>query len=113
LVVLCLTGVPLCALGARWLGGKDPQSVVWDEIVSIPITFFLVSAAHLGRPEVLVTGFALNRLFDTWKPPPVRQFERLPAGLGIMADDVMAGVYSCLSLHLLLACHMLPWSGGG
>jgi phosphatidylglycerophosphatase A len=64
----------------------------------LPVTFFL----HPVRdPAVLVAGFLLFRLFDILKPPPVRQFEKLPAGWGIMADDLAAGVYANLSLWLV------------
>lgn len=112
ILVLCLAGIPLCTHAARQLGGKDPGSVVWDEIVSVPITFFLLPLEDWSRPGILLTGFLLNRLFDISKPPPARQLERLPAGLGIMADDWAAGVYSCLSLHVLLNW-ILPRLVGG
>ena len=99
-VVLGLIGIPICTQAARDLGGmKDPGPVVLDEIFSIPITFLWVPLNHWGT---LAAGFALHRLFDITKPPPARQLERLPQGLGIMADDWAAGIYSCLSLHLLL-----------
>ena len=61
---------------------------------------------HAGRRAALSTGratwlaFALFRLFDIWKPPPVRQLEALPGGSGINLDDVMAGVYAALVLLL-------------
>ena len=76
--------------------------MVFDEIASLPITFFAVS---FERWEVIVLGFVLFRLFDILKPPPARQLEQLPDGLGIMADDWMAGIYSNLVLHAIL------WSG--
>lgn len=97
---LCAIGVPICTRAARDLGGrKDPGSIVLDEIASVPITFFLVPLDSLA---VVVAGFALHRLFDVTKPPPTRAIERLPEGLGIMADDWMAGVYSNIALHLLI-----------
>jgi phosphatidylglycerophosphatase A len=43
----------------------------------------------------------LFRIFDIWKPPPVRRLERLPGGLGVMADDLLAGVYAALVLSLM------------
>ena len=104
--VICLAGIPICTIAARQLGGlKDPGCIVLDEIASLPITFFLVPREILQRPWVLIVGFALHRLFDITKPPPARQLERLPTGLGIMADDWAAGVYSCLALHAIL------WTG--
>jgi phosphatidylglycerophosphatase A len=107
IVGLALAGIPLCAVAASRLQLKDPSSVVFDEIVSVPITFLL--APLRGPPFyvalVLLIGLALNRLFDIWKPPPVKQLERLPGGLGVMADDWAAGAYGLASLQLLL------WSG--
>jgi len=105
IAVVCAVGVPICTRAARALGGgKDPGAIVFDEIASLPITFFV---APLGSWRVVVAGFLLHRVFDILKPPPARQLERLPEGLGIMADDWMAGVYSCLALHLLLASGLL------
>jgi phosphatidylglycerophosphatase A len=106
IAALCLMGIPICTIAARQLGGlKDPGAIVLDEIVSLPITFSFVPHVVLERPLVLLLGFVLHRLFDITKPPPARQLERLPDGLGIMADDWAAGVYSCLALHAIL------WTG--
>ena len=76
-------------------GRKDPGHIVVDEVVGQWIT--LAGAAELNWKSCLI-GFALFRLFDIWKPPPVRQLEALPRGVGIMADDVMAGVYGAVVL---------------
>jgi phosphatidylglycerophosphatase A len=103
IIAICAAGIPLCTAAVRKLGGpKDPGCIVFDEIASLPITFFLVPNEQFQQPAVLVAGFLLHRLFDITKPPPARQLEHLPEGLGIMADDWAAGVYSCLVLHLLL-----------
>jgi phosphatidylglycerophosphatase A len=100
ILAICSLGIPICTAAVRKLGGrKDPGCVVFDEIASVPITLFL---APVEQPSVLVAGFLLFRLFDITKPPPARQLERLPEGLGVMADDWAAGVYSCLALHGLL-----------
>jgi phosphatidylglycerophosphatase A len=80
---------------ARVGGRKDPQIVVVDEVMGVWVT--LAGATTLNWKSWLL-AFALFRLFDIWKPPPVRQFERLQGGLGIVADDVMAGVYGALVL---------------
>jgi phosphatidylglycerophosphatase A len=101
--------VPICTIAAEQLGGKkDPGAIVLDEIVSLPVTFFLVERELLVHPLVMLIGFGLHRLFDITKPPPARQLERLPNGLGIMADDMAAGVYSCIALHLIL---LTGWFG--
>jgi phosphatidylglycerophosphatase A len=76
--------------------GKDPGRVNWDEVVGQLI-------ALLWLPKTLLiyfTSLLLFRLFDIFKPVPVRTAEKLPAGLGIMADDVVAGVYANLTLQI-------------
>src|SRR5205823_8229022 len=80
---------------ARAKNLKDPQIVVIDEVLGQWIT--LGGALYLNWKSYLA-ALALFRLFDILKPWPVRQLEALPAGLGINADDVMAGVYAALVL---------------
>jgi phosphatidylglycerophosphatase A len=103
----------LCTAAVRGLGGKkDPGAVVFDEIASVPIAFLFVPAGQLNNPWVLIAGFVLIRIFDIAKPPPVRQLEKLPDGLGVMADDWAAGIYACAALHLLLWWNPLGWLAG-
>jgi phosphatidylglycerophosphatase A len=82
---------------ARETGSKDPQTVVVDEVVGQWIT--LAGAATLDRWQAWAAAFILFRLFDIWKPPPVRALERVPSGAGIVLDDVMAGIYAALVLY--------------
>ena len=70
--------------------GKDPQQVVIDEVSGFLITLL---ARPRGFREILL-GAMIFRFFDITKPPPVRQLERLPAGFGVMMDDVAAGAIS-------------------
>ena len=107
LAVLYLVGLPICTSAARTLGKKDPGEVVWDEIATVPIVFLFVEPRLMWRPEILLIGFALHRVFDISKPPPLRKLEKLPDGMGIMSDDVVAGVYGCLAMHGLL--WIWPW----
>ena len=83
-----------CNLLAR----EDPAEVVIDEVAGILMTFFLLPFSWLH----LCFGFVLFRLFDILKPYPVRHLEKLKGGLGIVADDLLAGVYANLSLRLLI-----------
>jgi phosphatidylglycerophosphatase A len=76
---------------------KDPQIVVVDEVLGQWIAF--AGLRHFSWPGYLA-ALALFRLFDIFKPPPVRQLESLPGGWGINMDDVMAGVYAALVLFL-------------
>jgi phosphatidylglycerophosphatase A len=92
-----LAGIPLCTRAARLLGSKDPGPVVLDEAVAVPSVLALVPVAARG-PLVLAVAFVLFRVFDILKPPPVRQAEGLPAGLGIMADDQVAAVFAAAGL---------------
>lgn len=80
---------------ARTSGIKDPQIVVVDEVLG---QWIAIAAALPFHWVGYAAAFGLFRLFDVWKPPPVRQLEALPEGLGIVADDVMAGVYAALVL---------------
>jgi phosphatidylglycerophosphatase A len=81
---------------AKDIGSKDPQIVVIDEVVGQWIT--LAGASTLNAKS-WIAAFALFRLFDIWKPPPVRQLERIAGGAGIVLDDAMAGIYAALVLY--------------
>ncbi len=75
----------------------DDGRITIDEVAGM-----LVSLAWLPtRPEVVLSAFLLFRLFDIWKPPPAGAAERLPGGFGVMADDLVAGVYANLAGQLL------------
>ena len=80
---------------AKATGLRDPQIVVVDEVIGQWIT--LAGAARFNWRSWLL-ALVLFRLFDIFKPPPVRQLERVPGGAGIVLDDVMAGVYGALVL---------------
>jgi phosphatidylglycerophosphatase A len=82
---------------ARVKNLKDPQIVVVDEVLGQWIA--LSGLRRFTWPGYLA-AFVLFRVFDIWKPPPVRQLEALPGGLGINMDDVMAGVYAALVLFV-------------
>lgn len=92
IVTVNLVGIPLATAAGRALGGKkDNQAIVWDEIATVPIVFLF---APLTNWTTAAIGFALHRLLDISKPPPARQLELLPDGLGVMADDWMASIYA-------------------
>jgi phosphatidylglycerophosphatase A len=109
IAALIAVGVPICTAAGRALGGKkDNQAIVWDEIVTVPIVFLVVPLANWN---IAAAGFILHRLMDITKPPPARQVERLPEGLGVMADDVIASLYACVSLAGL--AWLDRWAGWG
>lgn len=96
-VVVCVIGVPLCGRTARALGVHDHPSIVWDEVAGVYLTLLCGSGTVLS----LGIGFALFRLFDIWKPWPVRWADRrLGGGAGIMADDLLAAGYAGMGLAL-------------
>ena len=84
---------------AAFYGKKDPQEVVVDEVAGQWIA--LAGATHLGTAATWLLAFVLFRAFDIWKSWPVRWFEKLPGGTGIVMDDVMAGIYAGLVMRLL------------
>ncbi len=93
-----LIGIPAATKVARAYGSKDPQFVVIDEVAGQLVSLI---AVPLGWRSFLA-GFILFRVFDMWKPFPIRRLERLPGGTGIVVDDLAAGVYALLIMHLLL-----------
>jgi phosphatidylglycerophosphatase A len=76
---------------------KDPQIVVIDEVLG---QWIALAGARSLTPATYIAAFALFRVFDIWKPWPVRQLEALPGGWGINADDLMAGAYAALVLFV-------------
>ena len=96
-LVVLPVGIWSAGVTARERNLKDPGIVVVDEVLGQWIT--LAGASSLNWKSWLA-AFFLFRLFDIWKPPPVRKLEALPSGVGIVADDVMAGIYGALVLFL-------------
>ncbi len=102
--VFVLGGVSVGVVLERDGGPRDPSHVVCDEVVGQWIA--LASVAYAGRWEFMLAAFALFRLFDVWKPPPVSYFDRRPGPWNVMLDDVVAGIYANLASHL---CLFLVW----
>ena len=95
---ITLIGIPAATLVARASAAKDPQFVVIDEVAGQLVALIAVPLAW----KTLLAGFILFRVFDIWKPFPIRRLERLPEGTGIMVDDLGAGFYALAIMHLLL-----------
>ena len=75
----------------------DPRQVVVDEVCGYLVTMLLIPSSLIN----VILGFFLFRFFDVLKPPPVGIAERLPRGFGIVADDILAGIYSNLILQVI------------
>jgi phosphatidylglycerophosphatase A len=104
-IVLTLIGIKAATRVEKVLKRKDPGAVVIDEVVGQLITFLLLPLNAAWW--TIVTGFFIFRFFDIVKPYPCRRLEALESGLGIMADDVLAGVYAAATLSLLTSIHLL------
>jgi phosphatidylglycerophosphatase A len=130
-IAVALIGVWTADRAAKYWNTKDPQRVVIDEVSGQQLTLLLggfwplrssttniqtygepilwsthplgMSMAILPNWKYLLLGFILFRVFDIWKPFPARQAESLPGGLGIMADDWIAGIYAALGLWIARA----------
>ena len=98
LLAIVVIGVWASTETERHLNVEDPGQVVIDEVAGQFVTLIATGASGLG----VAIGFGLFRFFDIVKPPPVRQCEAWHGGTGIMADDVMAGIYGHLALRTLL-----------
>ena len=100
-----LIGVAAADRTSKRTGLKDPGFIVCDEIVAFCIVFVMTTVTW----STAILGFVWFRLFDIWKPWPIARLERLPGGWGIMADDLMAGVYAALALQA--STHLLEFVG--
>ena len=110
--LLVVLAIPVCSRAERVLGQTDPGSVVLDEIVAVPIAFsgyalhWWLAGASPGLGQVrhwwpaMVVAFVLFRVFDIWKPWPIRRLQSFHGGLGIVIDDVAAALLSALLLGL-------------
>lgn len=98
-VIMFLVGVWMCDRTERDIGVHDHSGIVWDEFVGYLVTLFYAPAGWAW----IVAGFFLFRLFDIWKPFPIRQMERrYQNGFGNMIDDVVAGIYAGIALQVLV-----------
>jgi phosphatidylglycerophosphatase A len=95
--LISLTGVLASASISKNTGIKDPSYVVIDEVAGQLVTFLFLPVSALN----LILGTIAFRLFDIWKPFPIRKLESLEDGVGVMADDLLAGVYANLVLQLI------------
>jgi phosphatidylglycerophosphatase A len=98
IVLLFVVGCWAGSVAERHFGRTDPGAVVLDEVMGMLLTLWLIPVTWVGA----LVGFLLFRVFDIVKPMPARQCERLPGGLGIMADDAVAGIYGNLALRLIV-----------
>jgi phosphatidylglycerophosphatase A len=97
-VAVTAVGVWAATIAAGHFDRTDPSQVVIDEVAGQLVTMLATGAGWKGA----LVGFLLFRAFDIVKPWPANRLEALHGGLGIMADDVMAALYSCAILHVVI-----------
>jgi phosphatidylglycerophosphatase A len=103
--VISLAGTWAATRAEKLLGKKDPGAVVVDEVAGQLVAFLFVPWG--AGWWTVVAGFVAFRVFDIWKPYPVRRLEDLGGGLGVMADDLLAGFYAAALMSLLISIHIL------
>lgn len=98
-VVFSVAGIWICGHTAADMQVHDDSSIVWDEVVGMMITMVAVPLSW----QTLLAGFVLFRFFDIIKPWPISYLDQhVHGGFGIMADDVLAGIFALFAMHLLL-----------
>lgn len=97
-----IIGVVSCnILESEW--GKDPSKVVLDEMVGIFISLLFIPISI----QTVVLSLILFRVFDIWKPLGIRKLEAIEGGVGVMADDILAGIYANIVLQVVLYLNIL------
>jgi len=100
---IIIVGIPAAGIVARESEQEDPSFVVIDEVAGQLIALIAVPL----RWQSVILGFILFRVFDIWKPPPLRRLERIEGGAGIVLDDVGAGLYALIIAQLLVYWRLL------
>lgn len=103
MLLMSLAGIYICGRTAELMGVHDDGRIVWDEFAGQSITFLpLIYLGQMSWLWVLV-GFVLFRLFDVWKPWPIRVIDRqVGGGFGIMLDDLIAGLWAAVCILIFL-----------
>ena len=104
--ILLAPGIWSASVVARETNITDPHIVVVDEVIGQWIT---LAGAATYNWKTYLAAFVLFRVLDIWKPAPARQLESLPGGWGIVADDVMAGLYGALAIFVLDRLHLFTY----
>jgi len=96
--VVCVVGIWICGESSKKLGVHDHSGIVWDEFAGYFVTMIMAPSGWIW----VIVGFVLFRLIDIWKPWPISVLDKqVHGGLGIMVDDILAGVFALVCLQLL------------
>ena len=101
MLIFTLLGIWAAARATELFKNKDPQQAVVDEVIGQLITFLFLPFTFSWK--LILLGFLLFRLFDIWKPYPIDYLQSLPTGIGVCADDILAGVYAGTCLAIIYA----------
>lgn len=105
LLIFTIAGIAAAGRSIDLLGDADPSEAVIDEVIGQLVTFAFIPFAISW--QFILAGFLLFRLFDIWKPFPIDLLQSLPGGVGICADDILAGIYAGICLALIYAGTLL------
>jgi phosphatidylglycerophosphatase A len=100
-LLFCLLGIWAAGRSVELLGNTDAPQAVVDEVIGQLIVFLFIPFTSSWL--LIGAGFGLFRLFDVWKPYPIDYLQDLPGGIGVCADDILAGVYAGVCLSVLYA----------
>jgi len=103
--ILSTTGcVMLGDFTERWYGRKDPSHCTLDEWAGQSIALLFLPCEYSWKSTLIfvAAAFVAFRVFDILKPAPARNFERFDKGIGVVADDLVAGLYACVTVQLLI-----------
>lgn len=95
--MITLIGIWASAEISRKTGVEDPSYIIIDEVAGQLLTFLFLPVTGLN----IILGILAFRTFDIWKPYPIRKLERLGKGVGVMADDLLAGIYGNIVLQII------------
>lgn len=100
-LLFCLLGIWAAGHSTKLFKHKDPSQAVVDEVIGQLLTFLFIPFTFSWK--MILAGFLLFRLFDIWKPYPIDSLQNLPTGIGVCADDILAGVYAGVILYIIYA----------
>jgi phosphatidylglycerophosphatase A len=104
IILVCAIGIFASQQAERIFDEEDPQRVVVDEVAGQLIAYSSVAVIDWKH---LLVGFVLFRLFDIWKPYPINKLQDLHGGFGVMADDILAGIYAAMIIYTLTFFNIL------
>ncbi|HKP68269.1 MAG TPA: phosphatidylglycerophosphatase A [Pyrinomonadaceae bacterium] len=104
-LLFCLLGIWAAGRSVDLLGNTDASEAVVDEVIGQLIVFLFIPFTSSWL--LILAGFGLFRLFDIWKPYPIDYLQTLPGGIGVCADDILAGVYAGVVLTVIYAATLM------